>query len=741
MYWKYKRRSKITYCDKYILLDIETANNHALEKKDLKTWLVSAQIKFNGKTYFFRTPMEVVHWYKNLIKEYYLHEYRKIVTYIHNSSYDLSYLIPFFQRFLPNEDRYGLYNSEHKIIMYNQFCFEFRCSYLLSGMSLEKWSDEVNAEHKKKVGLYDYDKIIFQDSILSDQEEIYDIYDILSMEDCLKKQFDSYNDDIVSVPLTSTGYCRRLFRNNALKDKYYRNKYFLDNRLDCEVYKYCKNAFSGGYTHNNRFFKSLLVTKYKIEGIPEEKQVVTGKDIGHRDFRSMYPSNMRTRPLPFGKPKLHYDINKPYFRKHKKCTIKELLSLYPKYSTVARIKIYSMELKELDKCSLPFMQVSKMFNRKGCRFLADNGRLLKIYSGTFETYVDNHTLKILNEQYNIKYLIIKAYKFKNEYMPECLASTIDQLFKDKSDLKIAHQLSEKKNGLFAPETLELAFLLLMSKRLLNATYGMFATTPIRPSYDLDYSQEEPFVLKERVATDEEIQIALDKFYNGQNNFLAYQVGIFITALSRAELFEYATKGVGYNKILYADTDSLFYLKDEETERRIEELNKKHNQNAEKLNAYIINSKGKKIYYDVFEEEADCLAFKGLHSKCYGVVTDHEELKITIAGIPEKTIVDMEGEKPIYLTREEEISGITKDMKRNDHSLSVKNPYQGLDNLKHEFTFHVNTGTNAKYVYCPPHIEIIDGHRIQTCGGCVVQKLEEKKIKDIDIEIIEKVNRI
>lgn len=740
MYWKHKRRSKTTYCDKYILLDIETANNHALEKKDLKTWLVSAQIKFNGKTYFFRTPMQVVHWYKNLIKEYYLHEYRKIVTYIHNSSYDLSYLIPFFQRFLPNEERYGLYNSEHKIIMYNQYCFEFRCSYLLSGMSLEKWSDEMNVEHKKKVGLYDYDKIIYQDSVLSDQEMVYDIYDILSMEDCLQKQMEKHGDDITTIPLTSTGYCRRLFRNNAYKDKYYRKKYFLDNRLNVELYKYCKNAFAGGYTHNNRFFKSKIVTKDFIEGIPATEQIVTGCLIGHRDFRSMYPSNMRTRPLPFGKPKLHYDINKPFFRKNKRINIEEILKLYPKYSTISRIKIYEMELKNIDECSLPFMQVSKMFNRKGVRFLADNGRLLKTYSGTFETYVDNHTLKILNEQYNIKYLIIKVYKFHNEYMPKCLADTIDELFKDKSDYKILHQKAEEEKGLFAPETLEYAFLLLLSKRLLNSTYGMFATAPIRAKYDLDYSKEEPFVLLERMVTDKEIEIALDKFYNGQNNFLPYQVGIFITALSRYELYEYATKGVGYDRILYADTDSLFYLKNTETEKRIEALNKKHNEKAEELNAYIRNKNGKKIYYDVFEKESDCLAFKGLHSKCYGVITNKEELKITIAGIPEKTIIGMNGEKPIYLTREEEIAGITKEQKLQNNKINF-NQYIGLNNLKHEYTFHVNTGTTSKYVYNEPNIQIIDGHRIQTCGGCVIQKLEEKKIKDIDIEIVERIEHV
>ena len=143
--------------------------------------------------------------------------------------------------------------------------------------------------------------------------------------------------------------------------------------------------------------------------------------------------------------------------------------------------------------------------------------------------------------------------------------------------------------------------------------------------------------------------------------------------------------------------------------------------------------GKKEYYNEFSEELDCLAFKGLHAKCYGIVqVEHKnkegkiippELKITIAGVPARTIVGMEGDKPIYYTREEELSGPEKD------------PIRALDHLMDNFTFKVNSGICALYIGAEgydtrrePEVFYIDGHEIHTAGGCVLKKLDTKTVK-------------
>ena len=712
MYFIHKRKSKIVYGTEPIYLDIETAWNH--DTKNPITWMVTAQVRFNGHYYLFRKPSELMSFYNQLCRLYNLNSEKVLVTYIHNASYDLSYLLPYIQECLPaKEDRYIICDSEHKITTYQQGGLCFRCSYMLTHISLAQWSKDMNVEHKKQVGLYDYSAIVYQDTELDHDMKKYDEYDVLSMEECLKKQMQLHHDNIATIPLTATGYIRRILRNSCASDHYYRCKYFVDTRLDLESYKFTVNSYAGGYTHNNRWLKS---------------KVVTG-NIGHNDFRSHYPTQIVTKPLPFGKPEIYYDIFQDWARKlHPNLDMQDIIELYPRFSTITELYVTKMELKDR-KISMPFMQVSKMFNRSDdLKYHADNGRLLKMYKGSFVTYLDNLTLKIITEQYNIEYVIVKVYRFKNEMVPECIGKVINQYFKAKSDFKIEHRKMCEEYGQFSEQAINANVHLLLSKQLLNAIYGCMAMNPVRPSYDIDYEKEEPLQLLKGVTTDAEIETALDKYYNGRNNFLPYQVGAFITAHARYELYEYI-KVIGYDNVLYCDTDSIFYLKTPEIVKKIEKLNAEKHKTA----PYITDSNGKRIYYDVFEEEPDCTAFKGLHSKCYGTV-ENGELHLTIAGIPARTLIHADGDRLIYLTREEEIAGITKEMKIADPNIKIADPVQALNRLAHGYKFHVNTGTTSNYKTCgKPRIEYVDGHEIETAGGAIIQTLQEKIVKDIDCD--------
>lgn len=712
MYWRHKRKSNILYCSEPLYLDIETAWNHSEENPI--SWVVSVQVKFDGVYQLFRSPIELMEYLNLLCDTYELCKTKRIVIYIHNASYDLSYLIQYIQLYLPyKEDRFGIYDGEHKIITYQQGGYEFRCTFMLTQQSLEKWSESMNVEHKKKVGLYDYSKVIYQDTELSDSECMYDEYDILAMEESFAQQLKLHGDNITTVPLTMTGYIRRKLRLSCIYDRYYREKYFYNSRLDAESYEFCKKSYAGGFTHNNRFYRGVLV---KALG-------------GHRDFRSHYPSQMTTYPLPFGKPEVYYDITKKYYREtHKKINVQQILDLYPRFSTITKLQIVKMELKS-NEITMPFMQVSKMYGiTKDDKLIADNGRLLKLIKGKFTTYVDNHTLKILLEQYNIKGTIIKVYRFKNYKLPDCMRTVIDELYKAKTDLKILEKECEEQYGKFSEETINAHMQLMLSKSLLNSIYGCMAMNPIRMKYDMDFEQAEPFIITKAYETQEELQEALDDYYNGFNNFLPYQVGCFITQLAKYELYEYI-KCIGYDKVLYCDTDSIFYLKDDETEKRIEALNAEKNKTA----PYIIDSKGNRVYYDSFDKEEDWLAFKGLHSKCYGIVTTKEELQITVAGIPARTLIYMQGEKPLYLTREEELSGITEKVKRKNPDIKIKDAYKALERLENGRTFYTNTGTTCKYEFISPQEIEIDGHTVHTAGGAIIQKLQSKMIKDIDCD--------
>jgi hypothetical protein len=144
--------------------------------------------------------------------------------------------------------------------------------------------------------------------------------------------------------------------------------------------------------------------------------------------------------------------------------------------------------------------------------------------------------------------------------------------------------------------------------------------------------------------------------------------------------------------------------------------------------FVTLDNGKVEYYDEFTEEPECLAFKGLHAKCYGVVTS-KGLELTIAGVPARTLIDVKNGVPIYYTREEELAG------------DIKDPFKALDKLSYGFEFKINAGVSALYIGATglnserlPAILNIDGHEVHTCGGCVIRKLKSKVIHDVDFNV-------
>lgn len=723
MIWIKKKKKEVFYCQDTINLDIETAWNHKPDNP--VCWMVSCRIIWLGEKYLFRNPLEVVEWYNNLAKELNLDPQHRIITIIHNASYDLSYLLPYIRTYMPQGHKYGIFDSPNKCIIYRQNCFEFRCTFRLTNASLYKWSNEMKVDHVKQIGMYDYNKVLYQDSSLTRKEIDYGTYDVLAMVEAWKKQLAAFKDDITTVPLTATGYVRRILRRATRNNYYYRQNYFWDNQLNLNQMDMCLNAFAGGYTHNNRFLKDEIIK-------PGKGQI--GK---HRDYRTAYIEHLVNDPLPWGRPITYYDIHSPICRMVK-MNLDKVLEMSPEYFSVTKIHIYNIKLKNKDKCTMPFFQVSKMFNKswsvdqngkkkKDLNYFQDNGRLLFMVpnSGHFVTYVDNYMLQILREQYKFQYIIEEVVIFKNEKMPDCLRAPIDELFIQKSDLKKEYHESRKKYGEFDERTIEKLYQLNQVKRLLNAIYGCFVTSPLRRNYMEDQPQ---------LRTDEERERELQKYYHAMTNFLPYQVGIAITAAQRFELYTVISKLIGYENSLYCDTDSVFYLSTPEIEKKIN----KYVKDKQKDSAYVIDSYGEKIYYYDFEEEPDWIAFKGLHSKCYGVITEREkdgeviqDLKVTIAGVPERTLIGLKKGKPIYLTREEELAGITKTAKLKGEAKEI-DPWFGLDKMEDEFKFKVNTGVTCKYVNHYMGIQTVNGHKVETAGGCVIIPLKEKIIKDMDL---------
>ena len=166
-----------------ICLDTETSHNH--NEENPKTWIYQWGIEFNGGLYYGRTPEQLIYFLNSIIDYYSLNEHKRVIIFVHNLSYDYSYL----PLYLYNE--YGnpanvLATDERHIFMLRYDCgIEFRCSYKLSNKSLDKWSRDLNTKHKKLVGAIDYDKIRTQTDKLYKADWKYLFYDCIVLSECI----------------------------------------------------------------------------------------------------------------------------------------------------------------------------------------------------------------------------------------------------------------------------------------------------------------------------------------------------------------------------------------------------------------------------------------------------------------------------------------------------------------------------------------------------------------------------
>ena len=106
-----------------------------------------------------------------------------LVIYVHNLSFEFQFLKGLYDF---DEDEVFCTDSRQilKCTMFD--CFEFRCSYLLSNMSLDEFTYRMGVENKKLSG-FDYQKIRYPDTELSDFEIQYCINDVQGLVQALYK--------------------------------------------------------------------------------------------------------------------------------------------------------------------------------------------------------------------------------------------------------------------------------------------------------------------------------------------------------------------------------------------------------------------------------------------------------------------------------------------------------------------------------------------------------------------------
>ena len=568
------------YVDITTAFDIETSIvpglNHAVMY--IWQWQFSTDYTVIGRTW------EEFLTLQKKIREH-LPEGYWLVVYVHNLSYEFQFLKGIY-KFYPDDIFATASRKPVKADMWG--CFEFRCSYKLTNMSLKQFTNRMRVEHTKLSGEdFNYSITRYPWTELSAEELEYCVNDVLGLVEALNALMSRDQDTLYTIPLTSTGYVRRNAKRAMRKDIHH---CFVNSILpDIETYRALREAFRGGNTHANRYYAGDII-----------------ENVHSADRSSSYPAVMCNCEFPMSRfiPILPKDLNLGYITRCITIRHKALL---------LRIRIENLRLR--DKFwGCPYLSSDKCRNCDDVLDTFDNGRILR--AGRIETTITDIDLKIIMEEYTGEITFLQGWYASYKKLPQALIDEVIQYYKDKTELK-----GVKGQEIYYDK----------AKALLNSLYGMMAQDPVKHS--LIFSQVGDW--EPDSVSDEEL---LEK--SNQKAFLAYQWGVWVTAHSRDALergirLVHETEGADF---VYCDTDSVKYVGTVNWD----------NYNSDRIRECISSGSlatdpaGITHYMGVFETEDDpdtgvaYRYFKTLGAKKYAyIVHEGEGVHCTIAGVNKK----------------------------------------------------------------------------------------------------------
>lgn len=464
---------------------------------------------------------------------------------------------------------------------------EYRCTYMLTRLSLEKWAKNKRLPVKKKVGDLDYNVLRTPYTKMDKIELGYCESDVLVMYHGIKQYLNDYNT-VWDIPLTQTGIVRKAY-NDMLKDDVRLHKRMEKLIPDFELYNLLLSAFWGGIAHAS--FKWTNETLYNISSY---------------DKKSSYPWELVSKKYPMT-PFIKCKYNDRYLRNEM-------------YSYLITVELFDFT----SKLHHSYISSSKCADLRG--EILDNGRLISAdYAVITCTNID---YEIILESYDISKINVLDFRISlNEYL----------------DKKIRLFIIDYFNGKTTLDGLEDFFDLYMkSKESLNAIYGMMVTREftdeivyIENEWDIDKLDLNGFNEKVRKKKQKKRKL---------NN--AFQIGVWCTAYARKALWDSVTAEIDGEKVIdsvsvYLDTDSNKFFASEKTTRWINEYNdmilRTQDRIANDLGISVDKLRpkrpdGKVCAMGVYEHDGEYKEFKTLGAKKYCYKDQKNEIHITVSGV-------------------------------------------------------------------------------------------------------------
>ena len=559
------------------------------------------QLAINGTVIIGRTWDEFTALLNQISKHFDLSEDKRMVIYVHNLAFEFQWLksIIMWKKVFAIATRKPIYAL-------SEMGFEFRCSYILSNLSLANVGESLHKyKISKAVGDLNYDRVRHFQTPLQPKEYHYIINDVLVVSAFIKEAIEDAGD-ITKLPLTATGYCRNYVRKNCLvgqnKEEQFNRYHEMIRHLSIsgvDEYNQMVRSFQGGFTHTSSRHSGKILY-----------------NVASYDLCSAYPAALCLfRDFPMSKGKL-VDIT----------SVSDLRHYCGLYSCIFDITFKNIAPKYINenyiscsKCGKHGLSYDKWVEKYNV--VTNNGRL--VAADEIETTITNIDYEIIEKTYTWSDIEIGTFRiYKRGYLPREIIMSILHLFKDKTTLKGIKGKEDFYNK---------------SKQLLNACYGMMVTSIIMPVHSYDNDQGWTVEQKDK-------EKAIKSYNNSKKRFNFYAWGIFCTAIVRRIIYN-TILSVG-DSYCYTDTDSvkildkdkhqhIFDQYNQDIENRIKLVSKHYDIPVDYFKPKTIKGITKTLGY--FEYEGTYQIFKALRAKAYMVMEDFK-LSMTVSGINKKAAI-------------------------------------------------------------------------------------------------------
>lgn len=584
-----KSGRRLDYLEEYATFDVETSrididgDTHAV----VYVWMMyfkAFDLMITGRT---------IDEYAEFLRQLKDHLAYNLVVYVHNLSYEFQFLSGVYE-FSTDEVFAVKSRKVCKCLMFGKY--EFRCSALLSNMSLDLYTKKYNAAHQKLSGSeYDYSKLRYPWTDLTEAEWAYCTNDVVGLSECIEVELKVSHCNIANIPLTSTGFVRRDLKSAMRQISH---TMIPSMQPSFSVYLMLREAFRGGDVHSNRYYSNQLVS-----------------DVHSYDRSSSYPDVLVNCLFPMSKFYRIDDLTDDNIIRLQKSRKALLLKIMIKDCRLKNPRWPSPYLAR-HKCDI-------LETGPKCRF--DNGRIIS--APLVITTVTDVDYGIISEQYAGEYTIMEGYYARYGSLPVPFTECVRLYYDRKTTLK-----GDPEQGAYYEK----------AKNKLNSCYGCTAQDPVKISslylagawIDADAAN----------APDELKQNAM-QLYNEyvSKSWSLYAWGVWCTAWARLRLYEGVKmasmelpdcdgqKDHPTSDFVYCDTDSVKYVGSVDWTA----YNNERMQDSTDHGAYADDSKGIRHYMGVYEHDGDYTQFLTLGAKKYISQDDDGKLHVTISGVNKK----------------------------------------------------------------------------------------------------------